>query len=44
MIPNTSFFDSLRNPYVQLALALPIQFYFGRKFYIGIYRELIKQK
>lgn len=44
MIPNTSFFDSLRNPYVQLALALPIQFYFGRKFYIGIYWELIKQK
>ncbi|WP_174480152.1 heavy metal translocating P-type ATPase [Spiroplasma endosymbiont of Danaus chrysippus] len=44
MIPNTSFFDSLRNPYIQLALALPIQFYFGRKFYIGIYRELIKQK
>lgn len=44
MIPNTSFFDSLRNPYVQLALAIPIQFYFGRKFYIGIYRELIKQK
>lgn len=44
MIPNTSFFDSLRNPYVKLALAIPIQFYFGRKFYIGIYRELIKQK
>lgn len=44
MIPNIPFFDYLRNPYVQLVLAIPIQFYFGRKFYIGIYRELIKQK
>lgn len=44
MIPSTPFFDVLRNPYVQLALAIPIQFYFGRKFYLGIYRELVKQK
>lgn len=44
MIPNIAVFDSLRNPYLQLILALPIQFYFGRKFYIGIYRELVKQK
>lgn len=44
MIPKTPFFDMLRNPYGQLALAIPIQFYFGRKFYVGIYRELVKQK
>lgn len=44
MIPNVQIFASLVNPYVQLVLAVPIQFYIGRKFYIGIYRELIKQK
>lgn len=43
-IPSTSFFDMLRNPYTQLGLTIPIQFYFGRKFYFGIYRELVKQK
>jgi len=44
MIPGISFLDGLRNPYVQLGLTIPIQFYFGRKFYLGIIRELIKQK
>ncbi len=44
MIPNTPFFDMLRNPYGQLGVAIPIQFYFGRKFYVGIYREVVKQK
>ncbi|WP_375318029.1 heavy metal translocating P-type ATPase [Spiroplasma endosymbiont of Virgichneumon dumeticola] len=43
-IPSTPFFDMFRNPYVQLGLTIPIQFYFGRKFYFGIYRELVKQK
>ena len=44
MIPNIPFFDNLRNSYVELVLTIPIQFYFARKFYIGIYRELVKQK
>lgn len=43
-IPNISLFDVFKNPYVQLGLTIPIQFYFGRKFYSGIYRELVKQK
>ncbi|WP_342277184.1 cation-translocating P-type ATPase [Spiroplasma endosymbiont of Nebria brevicollis] len=43
-IPSTPFFDVFRNSYLQLGLTIPIQFYFGRKFYFGIYRELVKQK
>ncbi|MFC5451333.1 heavy metal translocating P-type ATPase [Paenibacillus aestuarii] len=32
--------EPLMNPWVQLALATPVQFYIGRQFYIGAYKAL----
>lgn len=39
-----NFFWLFANGYFQLSLASVIQFYFGRKFYLGSYTELIKHK
>lgn len=44
MIPNTPALDPIRNIWVQFSIATVIQFYFGRKFYLGLYHELVKQK
>lgn len=44
MIPNTPALDPLRNMWVQFSLATIIQLYFARKFYIGVYHEIFKQK
>lgn len=32
--------DAFMNPWVQLALATPVQFYIGRQFYVGAYKAL----
>jgi P-type Cu+ transporter len=32
--------DAFMNPWVQLALATPVQFYIGKQFYIGVYKAL----
>jgi P-type Cu+ transporter len=32
--------DAFMNPWVQLALATPVQFYIGKQFYIGAYKAL----
>ncbi|MEK3993009.1 heavy metal translocating P-type ATPase [Robertmurraya sp. FSL R5-0851] len=32
--------DALMNPWVQMALATPVQFYIGKQFYVGAYKAL----
>ena len=32
--------DMLMNPWVQMALATPVQFYIGKQFYVGAYKAL----
>ena len=32
--------DAFMNPWVQLALATPVQFFIGKQFYVGAYKAL----
>ena len=32
--------DIFMNPWVQMALATPVQFYIGKQFYVGAYKAL----